>query len=367
MTWRDVFDDLDRKEKSVRSVIEDPSCRVGKNEIRSELSERCSARDMAELAVFREICGHVKSGSRRYYVPPESGGQLIPGVDYPGYAESLDSEHRHQWIEALDSEAEDQEAYWAKRAEVDTLLLRTAWLRSRCVAGAGSSQSWSRRDAAILMSHSASLGDGFALAHDRGTRERAFRLLEIHPIQAYVNLALFDAELVNEEWKQADADARRVAKAPYMENRRELLSMSGVDCPAPCTSEQLDEIETSTHMHVQFQWAQCGLTRDCSEESLKRRDELRAPLIDIDLELARTHEARSLPYRKRAEMAKASYVLAIKMVAEEKGVEPSRMWLRRISDIDNPQLMEADDLDVALARARALVDQQLETRRSGYN
>ena len=53
MTWRDVFDDLDRKEKSVRSVIEDPSCRVGKNEIRSELSERCSARDMAELAVFR--------------------------------------------------------------------------------------------------------------------------------------------------------------------------------------------------------------------------------------------------------------------------------------------------------------------------
>ena len=143
--------------------------------------------------------------------------------------------------------------------------------------------------------------------------------------------------------------------------------MSGVDCPAPCTSEQLDEIETSTHMHVQFQWAQCGLTRDCSEESLKRRDELRAPLIDIDLELARTHEARSLPYRKRAEMAKASYVLAIKMVAEEKGVEPSRMWLRRISDIDSRQLMEADDLDVALARARALVDQQLETRRSGYN
>lgn len=68
MTWRDVFDDLGRKEKSVRSAIEEPSCRVGNDRIRRELSERCSARDMAELAVFREICGHVKSGSRRYYV-----------------------------------------------------------------------------------------------------------------------------------------------------------------------------------------------------------------------------------------------------------------------------------------------------------
>lgn len=276
----------------------------------------------------------------------------------------MDAEHRHEWIEALDSDARDQEAYWEKRGEVDALLLRTAWLRNRCVAS-GSPQSWSVRDAAILMSHAASLGDGFALAHDRGTRERTSRLLEFDPIQAYVNLAFFDAELVNDEWELADAEAHRVAKAPYIENRRELLSMSGVDCPAPCTSEQLDEIETRRHVHIQFHWAECGLTRECSEDLLKRRDELKAPLFDIDLELARTEEARSLPYRKRAELVRASYVLAIQMIAEATGVELNTMWLRRIADVESPQLMGADDLGVALARARALVDQQLETPRAG--
>ena len=83
-TWGEVFADVPQRLERVLAALADSSCQVPDGEIRTDWAERCAARDMALLTMWKNACGQADGGVTRWWIPttlgfagPSTNGSLI--------------------------------------------------------------------------------------------------------------------------------------------------------------------------------------------------------------------------------------------------------------------------------------------------
>ena len=363
LRWRDLFDDLPGDVSAVVAAADDPDCAVPEGEIRPELGAVCAARPMAELAALAHACGSVfdargPRNSRRW------GGAEIrrPGHTlvirdwrgglYDSY--DPDGEARQEAIDMYAASSPDQEAYWDRRRWEDGIRFRTAWLASKCAPHVGW-LGWMRDRPRLfddMMARAARLGDSFALAHDVGTPERARRLLAIDPAQAYLHLDVLESNRLHDEWLRKVRAVENEAEKPFFEVRLRYLALAGVECPDPCSEENLRALETEHERTVWIWRAHCDmqLPEPCPlAEKIEAMREALAP--------ARRAAAPRLAFLREeylglTEAARLKYVIAAEAVAAAAGVESRG---HHYANPERPEHLDSHGVHLARVAARAMI------------
>jgi len=334
VTWSDVFDDVAGKLEAVEAAMTDESCRLGDQEFRPDLAARCAADETVELAIFGEVCRKVHhlhgqpiitDGRRSPLLPPEANARHH-------YLSSVDARDRHELLETLAAQAEDQETYWTARDRTDELYFRTAWARAKCRPDL-----WVLRrvradrieekpvglkddlEKTPLWNRAARLGHELAIANGH------FMSREVvvnNPMQSYVQLA---REAVEWQRRSSPSGSRHgvalgsSSEATFDDELRSFLADAGIPCGPPCNAARLDEKK--------------------HDQSIMRG----------------YREWRHLVVRKRRETKVLAYVLALESLAAAHNVELDRRLLREIADPDNPQYLVPHEVEQARTEADRLV------------
>ena len=390
LTWRAVFADVSQRLDRVQRGMLDPGCAVVEGEIRSDLAERCAARDMAVLAVFKNACGLAREefeplvdfdhrfGLQEYqwfatwdeYL--KALGALDDGRRFTGGIVNLERPERVET--ALDGRLVKSDKYARQRRRLDEVYLRTDWLRSKCkverlTLGRMAERPWTFSG---LMGRAAALGDELALVDRPVGRRRALTLEKSDPMLAWLHLAVLDSEAAyaerDEAWERA---GRELAdRSPYFENRRRLLELAGVECGEPCTREKLRarEIESGEQ--------RLAFSRRATEDCVERDDcdlkktimALRTPLSVAKMAPARreAYWRIGMRYRKQAESVRMKYALAVEALGEATGRALDVQALRQqISDPSLPWFLDDAEVELARVDAQRLVAEALSVQASG--
>ena len=379
LVWSDVFEDAAASLQRVATAIEDPLCQVADDELRPELAERCAARDLAELAVFADMCttltqdfdalGHYGSLDGEGYLSTlnaegreEAIANLNAGNRYTGNIAYLRMPRAVD--DALNAPLVDQAEYWRQRERVDEVFFRTAWAHSRCEreretlsAMLAHAEKWGD-----LMARAAGFGDEFALNSRQLSRERALQLRETNLPLAWVHLAALAAADVEAERDRAENRALDALedRPPHFQNRLRALEMAGIECAPPCTPERLRHTEKRFDAEIRAFNAKiydaCDLHNDCA--TLEALIELEAPLsraMDSD-EMDRDAAARASRYGKRAEAIRMQYTFAVEALAAARGTPVRADILRRVlANPDAPWRLDATDIENLRNDAERLV------------
>ena len=351
LPWRAIFDDPAAKAQALAAPLADPACAVGADDLRPDRKARCSARAMAEVAVFEEACNTVVP-----FAAP--GGRSPPShvtmADWnPGnhHMQHLGERGRASHLEWIAESSASQEEYWARRRATDEWHLRTKWLEVACLTHITTVRWLNERSEqyGALMARAAGLGDAFALAHARISRARALRLRDHNRELAYLHLALIDSEAALAESRQADDAYWRQRLAPFKESRRRILALAGLECPAPCADEDLRRLE---HHPKLGEWKMfCRI----QGENCDAFEEWRALEANMAPAFAGDHRAaeRHMPYRQKAERIKMAYRLAVESLAAAKGVAIAPLgWM---GDPHNAETLDADGVQEARDQAARLI------------
>ena len=363
LRWRDLFDDLPGDVSAVVAAAGDPDCEVSEGEIRPDLSEVCAARPMAELAALSHACGVVfnirgPGNSRRWAEVVFRTPGTIPlvrvsrGGIYARY--DPNGEARQMALDRYAASSPDQQSYWHNRRREDEKRFRTAWLASKCVRHGGSLAWMADRPRLFddMMARAARLGDSFALAHDVGTPERARRLLAIDPAQAYLHLAVLESNRLHDEWSRKARAVENETEKPYFDVRRRYLALAGVECPDPCSEENLRALETE-HERTVWRWrARCyrQLPEPCPlAEKIEAMREALAPARRAAApRLASLREE----YLGLTEAARLKYVIAAEAVAAAAGVESRG---HHYANPERPEHLDSHGVHLARVAARAMI------------
>ena len=333
LRWRDLFDDVAGDVSAVVAAAGDPDCAVPEGDIRPELGAACAARPMVELAAMAHACGNILVGA---FKTPASGGWGDVTLETPGRLPVLlwrtisglysnydrDGQARQRMIDQYAASSSDQQTFLRQRRDEDRLRFRTAWLASKCMRD-GAWLTWMAarpRQFDNMMARAARLGDSFALAHDTGTPERARRLLAINPAQAYLHLAALESNRIESEWARKVRSIDQEAREPYLEVRRQYLALAGVECPAPCSEENLRALETEHERTVWIWRTRCYI--DLPNCPLAEKiEELEAALKPARVAAGQVMAPLREEYRSRIEAVRLKYVIAAETAAAAAGVE----------------------------------------------
>ena len=384
LTWREVFSDVSQRLDRVLRRMLDPGCAVADGEIRADLAERCAARDMAVLAVFKDACGLARErfeplidfdhrfGLQEYqwfatwdeYL--KALGALDAGRRFTGGIVNLERPERVE--AALDERLVNSDEHMWQRRRLDEVYLRTDWLRSKCkverlTLGRMAERPWTFSG---LMGRAAALGDELALVDRPLDRGRALTLEKSDPMLAWLHLAVLDSEAAYAERDEAWERARRelADRSPHFENRRRLLELAGVACGEPCTREKLRarEIESRERRLAFRRQASedCDEHDDCDLENTITA--LRKTLRDAEMapERREAYWRIGLRYQKQRESARMKYALAVEALAEATGRVVDVQALRQqIADPSMPWFLDDSEVELARAEAQRLVAKAL--------
>ena len=378
MAWSDVFDDVEAGFQAVSTAVRDPACQVAAHDLRPDLAERCSARDMAELAVLGDVCGTLL-----HEFDDLDGND---GLDGEQYLTTLDADAR-QWAmanldagrrftgnilylnqprrrsEALNAPLVDQSEYWRQRERIDEVYFRTAWLRSRCEER--------RETLGVMLPHAeeldsllqraAGFGDEFALAHSWQSRWRASKLQDTNLLLAWVHLGESHAAAVDAEWRREDQRVTEEleARSPYFESRLRALELAGIECESPCTPERLRETEQRFERERNaFRRAAYAACSDGDCQHLDALTDLRRQLAQARAspEAAQAHAQSRALYGKRAEALRMRYALAVEALAAERGVplDVGGLW-RALANPQVPRRLDQTEVE----HLRGVADQMI--------
>ena len=335
LRWRDLFDDVAGDISAVMAAADDPDCAVPEGNIRPELGAACAARPLAELATLAHACGHIWLGAfdtpgkdRWDDIVLKTPGGLPVSFSrtshlYANY--DRDGQARQRMVDQYAASSPDQRSYWRKRRDEDRLRFRTAWLASKCVRHGGS-LAW--------------------------MADRPRRLLASDPAQAYLHLAVLESNRLHDEWVRKARAVENETEKPYFEARRRYLALAGVECPDPCSEENLRALETEHERTVWIWRAHCDrqLPEPCP--LAEKIEALREALAPARRAAAPRLASLREEYLGLTEAARLKYVIAAEAVAAAAGVES------RGHDYANPERPEhLDSHGVHLARvaARAMI------------
>ena len=364
LRWRDLFNDVAGDISAVVAAADDPDCAVPEGNIRPELGAACAARPLAELATLAHACGHILLGAfdtpgkdRWDDVVLKTPGGLPVSFSrtshlYANY--DRDGQARQRMVDQYAASSPDQQSYWHNRRREDEKRFRTAWLASKCVRHGGSLAWMADRPRLFddMMARAARLGDSFALAHDVGTPERARRLLAIDPAQAYLHLAVLESNRLHDEWSRKARAVENETEKPYFDVRRRYLALAGVECPDPCSEENLRALETE-HERTVWRWrARCyrQLPEPCPlAEKIEAMREALAPARRAAApRLASLREE----YLGLTEAARLKYVIAAEAVAAAAGVESRG---HHYANPERPEHLDSHGVHLARVAARAMI------------
>ena len=383
MTWSDVFEDVAAGFEAVTAAVGDPACEVAAHDLRPDLAERCAARDMAEIAVLGEVCARLVDGFADLYhrggIDPEryltmldadardsALARLDAGSRFTGNIQYLNEPRRIR--EALNAPLADTGEYWRQRERVDEVYFRTAWLRSRCEDQRETLAAMLPRADVLdgLMQRAAGFGDEFALSHNWQGRWRAMELQDSNLLLGWVHLgqshaAAVEAELRNEMQRAID---ELDAGSPYFQSRLRVLEMADIECPSPCTPEQLRTTEKRFEREIRIfrvqAYGACG-RGDCEHSDA---------LLEVDRQLAlaraeRTRTGMIAGYAKRAEALRVRFALAVEGLAAERGVPLDVAMLRRVlANPDVPRHLDSTEVERLRTVAQEMVARALTHRTS---
>ena len=386
-TWGEVFADVPQRLERVLAALADSSCQVPDGEIRTDWAERCAARDMALLTMWKNACGQADGGIHPLLDSDDAGFRWPEyqwQFDWYAYADSAAklSAGRH-WASvnfnrpghveaALDERLVDLEEHARQRRRLDEVYLRSGWVRSKCEADRPTLRWMAARPEmfAGLMGRAAALGDEVALADRPLDRGRALTLEKSDPLLAWLHLAARDTEAVQGEeyelWSRAQREVED--RPPNFKARRRLLELAGVECGEPCTREKLRALEIESRKQT------AALNRQTRLDCVERGDcdlrntlkALRKPLYEALYEALLAPERqqaewqRALPYRKRAESARMKYTLAMEALAKATGREVDVEALRQhVADASLPWYLDDGEVQLARVEAERLVSEAL--------
>ena len=364
MRWNDLFDDVAGDISAVIAAAGDPECAVPQGEIRPHLGAGCAARPMAELAALVHACGSIFPSA--FEGPSDSRPWSDVTLRTPGTlpfspASRLrklysnydpDGEARQRMIDQYASSASDQETYWRLRHDEDRLSFRTAWLASKCAPHVNWLGWMGARPNVFddMMARAARLGDPFALAHDVGTTERARQLLAINPAQAYLHLAVLESNRAHEEWEGQARELVNEAERPYFDVRRRFLALAGVECPSPCSEDDLRALETSHERALALWRTGCFIAADRCPDIVEM-EALEEALKPARRAAGLAQQGVLAEHRRRVEAVRLKYVIAAETIAAASGVS-----LRgRYANPAGPGHLDGHDTHLARVAAQAMI------------
>ena len=384
MTWSDVFEDVAAGFAAVTTALRDPVCQVTADDLLPDLAERCAARDMAELAVLGEVCGRLLDGfanlHHRSGIDPErylttldadardrAVARLDAGQRFTGNIEYLQPDRVR---EALNAPLADLGEYWRQRECIDEVYFRTAWLRSRCEDQRGTLAAMLPHAEVLdgLMQHAAGFGDEFALSHSWQGRWRAMELQQSNLLLGWVHLAHSHAAAVQAEWRD---ETRRAVdgweEGPYLEARLRVLELAGIDCPSPCTAEQLTATEKRFAREL-------GVFRTEAEDACRRGENCQHAdaLREVRWQLAWAEHVegadgrRNNRYGRRVEALRMRFALAVEALAAERGVPLDVAMLRRVlANPEVPSYLDSAEVEHLRTVAQGMAARAIADGRSG--
>ena len=277
-TWQRIFKDVDEKILKVVETLPDEECKLEAGNIKTELYQKCRARERVEIAVLMESCE---------IVLPYISSWWTNGIPYIGvppdynkrqhFKSSIYSLERERELRSLDQSSKSEPINLDAKWEINELFYRTAFLKFQCHRYGHQIWRLYNDDSLlepfkyidVLWGESARYGDEFALVnHIPRGRDRAV-FMRLNPVQTAIQYAK-DSEFnhVNRH-RYGSYESRQLSESEYrifpgnpdMNTFKGFLKESGVSCGPPCDYRSLNRMLHDLTDDLKGKWYRFSLDK----------------------------------------------------------------------------------------------------------